>query len=357
MMQPVLWLAVALAQGEAAWPVKTKFQMPEEHGGMFVLAVSPDAKTVAGGTGIVSMTVGTTKSVKGGEIVLWDAATGKIRKILGKHGSTPKWLAFSRDGKVLGSLSKDDGEFKLWDLATGKLVQTVKLGTGINADAASIAFDGRMLITVEQKSIAGGQEGFSYLLPGALTARDAKTGKTLWSVNDSGVVVMGLSPDGKTLAVFTQMQALEAGKVKILDRAVKLLDVLTGKEVRTLDRGDLGYADSIGFPQDGKTIYAAHHGDLFRWDAQEGKPLSAVELASWKNASTRTVSADGKTMGIVDFMGEKAGLVDTASGKTLVEVTGKFPANFAHAAFSSDLKLLACTVHFDTVLLGVPAPK
>jgi WD40 repeat protein len=356
-MNTMLWLAVALTQAGADWPVKTKLQMPEEHGGMFVLALSPDAKTVAGGTGIVKMTVGAKTSVTGGEILLWDPATGKIRKILGKHGAAPSWLAFSRDGKTLGSLSKDDAEFKLWDPASGKPVQSIKLAAGTDADAPSIAFDGRILVTVERKSITTGEEGFSYLFPGALSARDAKTGKTLWTLNDSGVIVMGLSPDGKTLAVFAQKQALEGKKVKILDRAVKLLDAQTGKELRSLDRGDLGYAGNIGFSQDGRTIYAYHDGELHRWDAQEGKPQPMVTLESWKNTSTCAFSADGKVMALVDFMGERAGLVDAASGKTLVEIATKFPASLGHPAFSSDLKLLLCTRNFETLLLGVPAPK
>ena len=62
-------------------------------------------------------------------------------------------------------------------------------------------------------------------------------------------------------------------------------------------------------------------------------------------------------MAIVEFMGERAGLVDTMSGKTLVEVAAKGSANLWHPVFSSDLKLLACTVNFETVLLGVPVPK
>ncbi|HVE40400.1 MAG TPA: WD40 repeat domain-containing protein [Planctomycetota bacterium] len=357
MIGSVLMLALLAAQGDAAWPVKSKFQMPEEHGGLWSLAISPDSKVVAGGTGIVTYTVGAKKSVAGGDVLLWDPAGGKVRKILGKHGTSPGWLCFSRDGKALGSFSKDDGEFKLWDLATGKPLQSLKLGTSVDGNAASIAFDGRTLVTVERKSIPAGKDEMSYLFAGTLTARDAKTGKTLWSLNDSGVIVMGLSPDGKTLAAFIQKQVMEGDKPKITDRAVKLLDASTGKELRALERGDLGYADAIGFHQDGKSVYAFHHGEIFRWDAQDGKPQPTVSLESWRNSSTLAFSADGRVLAIVDFMGEKAGLVDATSGKTLGVVAGKFPANFQHGAFSSDLKLFACTRDFELLLLGVPAPK
>jgi len=353
----ILWLAVALTQAGADWPVKNKFQMPEDGGNLFALVLSPDAKLAAGGTSISTMTVGTKKTVTGGDIILWDAATGKIRKMVGKHGANLSWLGFSRDGKSLGSFSKDDGEFKLWDLASGKQVQSIKLASGTNAESAALAFDGRILVTVEQKSIPTGEEGSSWLFPGALTARDAKTGKTLWTVKDSDVIVMGLSPDGKTLAVFAQKQVVENKKVKILDRAVKLLDSQTGKELRSLDRGDLGYAGNIGFLQDGKTIFAHHDGELVRWDAQEGKPQPMVTLESWRSASAFSLSADGRVAAIVDFMGERAGLVDATSGKTLVEMAAKFPANLQHPAFSSDLKLLVCSRNFETLLLSVPPPK
>jgi len=138
---------------------------------------------------------------------------------------------------------------------------------------------------------------------------------------------------------------------------VKLLDAGTGKELRTLELGELGYADAIGFQQDGKAVYAVHHGEIFRWDVQDGKPQPTLTLESWRSAKTLAFSADGKLLGVVEFMGEKAGLVDATSGKTLVEVASKFPATFDHPAFSSDLKLLACVRNFEVLLLSVPTPK
>lgn len=354
---PFLWLILAaVPQAQTELPVRTQFQMPETHGGMRAYAISPDAKTVAGGTGIAEATSGGKKSVFGGEILLWDPASGKIRKSLGKHAKTPTWMAFSRDGKMLASLSKDDGEFRLWDLGTSKLTQTLKLGADLKAEAAAIAFDGRTLATVDEKSIPSGREGESYLFPGALTVRDTKTGKALWKLDDSGVVVMSLSPDGKVLVAFVQKQVLEAGKPKILDRSIRLWDAPTGKELRTLDRGDLGYAGQIGYLPDGKTIYAFHHGELYRWDAQEGTAQPALTLGR-NNAATLAFSPDGRTLGIVYFMGETLEIHDLQAGKKLAEVTLKFPDGFDHPVFSSDLRLLACTRKHDPALLNVPGVK
>ena len=346
----------AAPQAQTELPVRTQFQMPETHGGMWAYAISPDAKTVAGATGIAESTSGGKKSVFGGEILLWDPASGKIRKSLGKHAKTPTWMMFSRDGKTLASLSKDDGEFRLWDLASGKLAQTIKLGSDLKSESATIAFDGRTLATVEEKSIPAGKEGESYLFPGALTVRDPKTGKTLWKLDDSGVVVLGLSPDGKSLIAFVQKQVMDSGKPKILDRAIRLWDAQTGKDLKTLDRGELGYAGQIGYLPDGKAIYAFHHGELYRWDAQEGTPLPVLSLGS-NNAATLAFSPDGRTLGVVYFMGETLEVRDLQANKKLAEVSLAFPDGFGHPVFSNDLRLLACTRKHDPALLNVPGVK
>jgi len=337
--------------------VRTQFQMPETHGGMFATAISPDGKSIAGATGVTESTSNGKTSVFGGEILLWDPGTGKIRKSLGRHGKTPGWLSFSRDGKSLASFSKNDGEFKLWDLGTGKLAQTVKLGTEINESAAAFAFDGRTLATVEQKTIPTGTEGSSYLFPGTLTARDPRTGKTFWKLDDSGVVVMSLSPDGKSLVAFVQKQVLEGGKPKITERSIRLWEAQSGKELKTIDRGELDYAGQIGFLPDGKTLYAFHHGELFRWDTQSWTAQPTVSVDRKDSASTLAFSPDGRLLAIVYFMGETMELRDLQANKLLAGVTLKFPDGFDHPAFSSDLRLLACTRKHDPVLLSVPGMK
>jgi WD40 repeat protein len=355
-----LWMVLligAMPQAQTDLPVRTQFQMPETHGGMFAYAIAPDARTVAGATGVAEASSGGKKSVFGGDVLLWDPGTGKIRRMLGKHAKTPHWLSFSRDGKSLASLSREDGEFKLWDPATGKLVQTVNLGPGVNDKAASVAFDGKTLVTVEERSIPSGEQGMSYVFPGTLTARDARTGKPLWKLEDSGVVVLGLAPDGKTLAAFVQKQILEAGKPKIAERFIRLWDSQTGKEIKTIDRGELGYAGQIGFLPDGKTLYAFHRGELFRWDLQEGRSQPSLVLGRREDASTLAFSPDGRMLAMVSFMGETFELRDLQTNKSLAEVSLKFPDGFEHAAFSGDLRLLACTRKNDPALMAVPGMK
>jgi WD40 repeat protein len=85
---------------------------------------SPDSKVVA-----------TTDSLN--SIELWDAGTGRLRALLEGHGSTIYSLTFSPDGRLLASASRD-GSARLWNVETGRLVATLKAGKEI---ARRVAFN------------------------------------------------------------------------------------------------------------------------------------------------------------------------------------------------------------------------
>lgn len=334
-------------------PVKATFQMPEEHGGAWALASSPDGRTFAGTTGIVKTTFGGETKVAGGDVLLWDPATGKIRKILGRHVETPRWLAFSPDGKSLGSHAFDAGEFKAWDVAAGKPVRTFQTGP----IRPSIGFDGRRLITVEEKRHPAGENAF-HVVGATLTARDVRTGRTLWTLADSFVVALGMSPDGASVVAFTQRQSVEGVETKIGEQAVRVWDAATGKETRTLERGDLGYVGQIGWLPDGKTIFAYHHGRLFRWDAASGAPQPTLDFGHGKGASTFAFSADGRRLGLVHFMGELLEVRDLAANRRIFEAAFAFPDSLIGAtAFTRDLRGLLVKKGFDVVLLELPPGK
>src|SRR5947199_93272 len=76
------------------------------------------------------------------EVRSWDAQTGKeIFAFLG-HTSWVSKLAFSPDGRLMASSSKDQ-TLRVWDLQTGKEIRTLKGQT----DGRSLAFspDGKRL--------------------------------------------------------------------------------------------------------------------------------------------------------------------------------------------------------------------
>jgi hypothetical protein len=89
-------------------------ERPKINGGFFGFAFTPDGTTLAGGTGKVRYTIGAKAEVGGGDLILWDAKSGRIRRTLGKHASTIDWVGFSADGAVLASASEKDGVVKIW---------------------------------------------------------------------------------------------------------------------------------------------------------------------------------------------------------------------------------------------------
>src|SRR4030095_3328488 len=77
-------------------------EQPRNHGGFPSFVFLPDGQTVAGGTGRVTATInGKKEKPMGGEVILWDSKTGRIRKTLGSHDESVSWIACSSDGKVL----------------------------------------------------------------------------------------------------------------------------------------------------------------------------------------------------------------------------------------------------------------
>lgn len=78
---------------------------------------SPDSKVVA-----------TTDSLN--SIELWDVDTGRMRAFLEGHGSSIYSVTFSPDGRLLASASRD-GTARLWSVETGRLVATLRGGKEI----------------------------------------------------------------------------------------------------------------------------------------------------------------------------------------------------------------------------------
>ena len=76
---------------------------------MDALAYSPDGKTIASGSYQ--------------EVILWDAATGALRKRISGFADRVGALDFSHNGKLLatggGAARPQDGEVKCFDVATG----------------------------------------------------------------------------------------------------------------------------------------------------------------------------------------------------------------------------------------------
>jgi WD40 repeat protein len=176
---------------------------------VFALAFSPDGKELA--TGGVN------------EVVVWDAATGKLVRRLPRLPARVHALAYSADGAHLlvgGGTAAEYGEISLVNAKTGARVRVfgtfddVVLAAAFSADGKTVA--------------AGGADR---------TARGfAVGGKELWraSLHSDWVTGVAFSPDGKWLATASK------------DRTVKVLDAATGKLFTTFNGHRRQYAPHVG---------------------------------------------------------------------------------------------------------------
>jgi WD40 repeat protein len=297
----------------AAWRERVAFEKQKHP--VQTLAFSPDGKRLATGSA-------------DGAMMLWDVASGKVLlKFDGMTGGAVSAVAFSPDGKLIakGGINNEDmpptGEVILLDAASGKMLAK---HTGQKDRVASVAFspDGKFLA-------AGVRDGTVRLW-------EAKTNKAIYVFKWNSQVVNGIafSPDGKTLATAGSKAFLRSGDQPA---EVKLWDVRSGKELRALvihARAALG----VAFSPDGKTLaVAGGEQEATVWDAATGKKIielihtgGRVRCLAW--------SPDGKILASGD--GPVIRLWDVATGKVVIEL--KVGAGQVHCiAFAPDGKRLA----------------
>ena len=125
------------------------------------LAFSPDGKIVASGSEVRPASQGAGAS--DAQVCLWDINTGELRYSLDGHADTVMALAFSRDGRRLASVSRDD-VVAVWDVTIGELVQSIQ-APGSRDFHVALSPDGRLLAL-------GGADGIVWLW-------DVNTGKEL----------------------------------------------------------------------------------------------------------------------------------------------------------------------------------
>jgi RNA polymerase sigma factor (sigma-70 family) len=151
-------------------------------GTVFGVAFSPDGKLLATAGGQEFANQG-----KGGEIRLWDIATGRLMHQLLQGGSdTVTSIALSPDGRMLAS-GGFDRAVHIWDIASGKL-RSQSMGHTDLVRCVAFSPDGRTLAS-------GGFDDKVKLW-------DAATGKELATLGGVGGPVMSLafSPHGRMLA-------------------------------------------------------------------------------------------------------------------------------------------------------------
>jgi WD40 repeat protein/DNA-binding SARP family transcriptional activator len=187
------------------------------------VAFSPDGTRVAAG-------MGSTEAGSSGQVLVWEAPTGRLISTLGKLKTNDDHpfvdLAFSPDGRLLAA-ANFDGTAKVWDLASGE--ERLMLPIGGLVVAVAYSPDGRLLAT-------GGSDG-------TVRVWDVATGEEIQSFEGHVGTIMSVafSPDGKRLASAS------------LDNSARVWDMSTGREVLVLTGHRFGLTE-VAFSPDGTRL-------------------------------------------------------------------------------------------------------
>ncbi len=253
-------------------------------GSVSALALSDDGRLIASGN--------MEKSIK-----LWDRTTGQERNTLTGHQGLITALVFSPDGNYLVSGSADN-TIRLWDVASGRTTQTFK-GHTDRIRAISFTSDGQVLASAaddgtvriwktsnprEQRTlqgngkkvlsvafIANAQQLISANANGAIKVWDASSGRELWSVpaaNDEKVLeaIATVFNSNGTIAAFSSG-----------DKTIQLVDVQTGRELRTLTTHSYGVYATV-FSPDGRWFATAGKENTIKlWETATGREVSSLE--------------------------------------------------------------------------------
>jgi WD40 repeat protein len=232
-------------------------------------ALSPDGKVLASGGG----------DTRGGEIQLWDIATGKEIASLPGYTDSLNALVFSPDGKTLAAAGFS--LVQVWDVTAHKQIHKFDKNRYVGINALAYSSDGKKLACASSN---------------AACLWDLKTGKELASwTHQYSYGARALSPDLITLA---------KGDFQDID----LVDIAAGKAKATLSE-HRGEVRVLAFSLDGKTLVAAsswyrdhsfkHHSDLKLWDV-----ASQSERVSFKGPFGQitkvALSSNCKTLALLE---------------------------------------------------------
>ncbi len=277
------------------WDVKSgalRLRCPKDEVGMLMMgggpvAFSPDGKILAG-------------TSEFGDVILWDAATGAKIVALGRHDGTisgqphVRQVAFAPDGRTLASCGAD-GAVRLWDVVRHKPLHVLRSADTI-VGAVAFSRDGRQVLS-------GG----------------------------------GRQPPG-------------TGAEPVKDGVIRVWDVATGKQFRTLRDPDSQEGIwSLALAPDGRTLAASSGGVLRLWDLKEGKPLRSLGGGRnrYQTAHSLRFSPDGKIL--AGALGNAIALWETSSGRLLTPRPEEASSGILAAAFSGDHRLLAAADEDGTV--------
>ncbi|MGW5861664.1 nSTAND1 domain-containing NTPase [Streptomyces sp. NPDC055239] len=244
---------------------------------------------------------------------LYNAAELPLRARLTGHTDEVSAVAFSLDGTMLATGSKD-GTVRLWDTVTRRPRLVVKA----KADVQTVAFspDGKTIAT-------GGWDG-------RIRTWSTTTGhlQTTMTSNTDLVLSVAFSPDGKTLAA-TDTDATTREDI------VALWDPVTGRRNSLSGQGD--QVESVAFSPDGTTLAVGQDETVRLWDTGTGRVRTTLTSLG---SSTLAFSPSGKSLAAAGDFDGKVQVWDAADGR-LQKTLSSGSLTVEAIAFSPDGATLA----------------
>jgi WD40 repeat protein len=280
-------------------------------GGSRCVALSSDGTVLASGGSE------TANKLVEARLILWDMATRRKLRQLQANKHSVHAVAFSPDGQTLAS-----AEVKiihLWDVATGKEVRRIEK-SGWSTSHLVFSPDGKTLA-----STAPGYETVIRLW-------DVATGKPLQPAGPDGVIhTVAFSPDGRFIAT---------GSWRGHDPRVRLWDAFRGESLWAC-QGEVGLINRVMFTPDGKGVVASGTDKAVRlWDARTGKEVRKYPIPSDR---AMAVSPDGKKLiaiGVRDNQMRVNGR-DVRTGKRFLQRDGEYPNYVDFLVLSPDAEIVA----------------
>ncbi len=290
---------------------------------------------------------------------VWNMHAAGERLVLRGHEGGVNSVAFSPDGRMLASASKDR-QVKVWNAADGTLLGSLPRnafvqGVAFSPDGSLLAsadYSGHVVVvdprTLEEVASLGPSEGGVITVgfsPDGRFLAATGTGMTLWSIQreserqpprlervaqQSGLrsLYLRFSPDSRWLAWVDDYSR------------IRLWDVTAGQERPWQPSPQLRGWHNLGFHADSRRLFfVSSAGRVEAWDVLDNRMVATIGQAGEIDGSHVAISPNGNWLA-VDFAPYSVGVWDTRRGRRLFVLPDE-RATINSLAFSHDDRRLA----------------